>query len=252
MVINKITRNDILKLTRRLGVDLNNFIDDIPLFDIYADRNPEWEYGQTTEKGIALPRREFYRDYIRILSCVYDIFDLLGIKTLYVIPLYPYRSFLGLYDNTKDIVSELRHILTDRNINLDSKTGFEVDVHIEKNVIEAILEASFRDYLHILLLSEERKCIIEPSHHFSIRYYMEEADFDAIRVLVESNDVELFLYESKNIPVPTFYACKAFGNIARCVYCYKKITNTGYMHNDGFYMCEKCKNKYSGTIIKIE
>lgn len=239
--MSNIKYSDAVKAFSALGYDFDSFEDAIPLFDIYADRFPEWEYGYCeTKDGYELPKREFYKDFQKVINCTYDIINMLGTTEMYVATQYNYRETFALYDSIKDINSEVRAYLRNKKVNLDSKTAFLVNMHDEKNIVEALFESSFTAFNHIALMDINNGYVIAPTHHFSVRFYIAQNILDVARNIAEHCGTEMYVYRDnamiKKGDVPS--------NPERCLYCHKKLCTNQTITKDNDAVCDKCLMKY--------
>lgn len=230
---------DVLKIFSALGYDFDSFEDEVPLFDIYADRFPEWEYGYCeTEDGYVLPKREFYKDFQKVINCTYDIINNLGTTEMYVASQYKYRDTFSLREN-EEINSEVRLYLHDKKVNLDSKTSFSINVFDERNILEALFESCFTAFNHIALIDVKNGYVIAPTHHFSVRFYLARDILDVSRDMAEYHGIEMYIYQDSHMAKNGDIL-----NRERCLYCHKKLYESQALSKDKTLVCKKCMRKY--------
>jgi len=141
----------------------------------------DWDHGYETVYGFNGTRREFYADLREMYGFLMDYFSATSITELIIAPFYRYDQFDKRYYNTKempgmDIFKEIRGFLLGNGVRKGDKTGIKLLVLENTNIIEMILEGSFRGVSELCLFSHEHQVLIEPHHHFDLFFWSQNIE----------------------------------------------------------------------------
>ena len=241
----KVSLQDIKKIMHDKGFDYQDYFEMKPLFDVYHAH--EWDHGYEQNHGYSGSRRQFYRDFEKMLTFLYDFFSFLNVNKVLLVPRvgYTYNAWL-LNEELYDMSCEIKAMLESNGIHINSKSGLYLDVLNDRNIVEMICEASFRGVREFLFLLDDYEIIITPWHHMNFMFYTQDrALAEKAGDIARNAGVEIFMCNGNDYLGEEFSLSyeKAEGN---CAFCGKKIENPLYVSaEDNAFACETCVDKFA-------
>lgn len=228
-----------------------------PVVEYYSDR--EWDWGYEETHGYNGTRREFYRDFEFLMQSLRTLLNTIGEDKIYIIPTNAYceyKYFERALEQTFDIISEIRDILSANEIKVGTRSSLLIDINTEFEVIEAFSEAAFRGHCGVSFFCPNNGISVEPWHHSNL-LFRSSADEPFAKICRDLVDKQKFdhirMFLPKSGDVYDLQLKKQCLNAKRCTYCYSLIDDYGYCDESGrVCVCDDCRRYFAQRNTYIE
>lgn len=146
---------------------------DMPMVGVYHKNN--WDHGYDGNSGFLGTRRSFYQDFFEMINFLREFLNETKCSKCIIAPFKRYKYF-EYYDETCDVFVELKSILNEHNIRINSQAGLEISLEEDFSVLEAFVEGAFRGVSLGCLYFSEINVLLTPTHHFEMSFWTYEVD----------------------------------------------------------------------------
>ena len=181
--MNKVSVGELNKKLKEceIGIDYET-IKSTPFLGVFHYH--EWDHGYETTYGFNGSRREFYADMREMTKFLINYFNVNDVEDVIVAPFHNYRQFDERYYNSfempgKDIFDEIRLFLRNYGIRKGERSGIHLSFRRNMDILEMLLEGSFRGVSNLCFFVLEQRVLIEPNHHFDLVF--RARDFDTLK-----------------------------------------------------------------------
>lgn len=139
--------------------------------------NTKWDGGLDNEECNDEEKKQFYSDFNEMILFLKDfMFEMKVTKA--IIGRFHRSKWFEQWSNLDkiDVYKKLKGTLSQYKLKSNSKSGLEIDVIKQQDVIDLVIEGGFRYISCISIYFPEVGILVEPTHNFELLFFTKEID----------------------------------------------------------------------------